>query len=212
MSKQKILIFPFGGNGREALTILSISRSYKDFDFLGYLDDNFEDLKDLNSDILGTCKSWYDYKDDCKLLAVPGNPNSFKERVDVIDKFNLNEFNSTSIISDTVSFSPKSVIGYNTLIMHGCYIGDNVTVGNNCVILPNTVISHDVKIDDHVLIGSNVSVSGNVRIGYNSYIGSAVSIIGGIEIGARALVGIGSNVISDVEANMTVVGNPAYEI
>lgn len=211
-NSKKILIFPYGGNGREALATLSMNRNSNNISFLGYIDDDYDNLIKTNNYILGPCEIWDDYKDEYKLLAVPGNPDTFRDRVALIDKFNLNKVNSTTIISDAASISPESEIGYNTLIMHGCFIGDNVKIGNHCVILPNTVISHDVEIDDHVLIGSNVSVSGNVKIGYNSYIGSAVSIIGGIKIGARVLVGMGSNVISDIEDNMTVVGNPAHEI
>ncbi|MCW3085335.1 MAG: UDP-3-O-(3-hydroxymyristoyl) glucosamine N-acyltransferase [Bacteroidetes bacterium] len=56
------------------------------------------------------------------------------------------------------SSKPKSdtaIVGENTVIMPGVYLGNNVTVGKNCVLHPNVVVYDNCHIGDNVIIHAN---------------------------------------------------------
>lgn len=64
------------------------------------------------------------------------------------------------------SLSPMSnsaVVGKNTVIMPGAYIGNYVKIGDNCVIHPN------VTIYDHCEIGNNVIIHAGTVIGADAF-------------------------------------------
>lgn len=64
------------------------------------------------------------------------------------------------------SLSPMSnsaVVGANTVIMPGVYVGNHVTIGDNCVIHPN------VTIYDHSVIGNNVEIHAGTVIGADAF-------------------------------------------
>jgi UDP-3-O-[3-hydroxymyristoyl] glucosamine N-acyltransferase len=48
--------------------------------------------------------------------------------------------------------SDTAVIGLNTVIMPGVYLGNNVTVGDNCVLHPHVVVYNDCHIGNNVVI------------------------------------------------------------
>lgn len=146
---------------------------------------------------------------DAYILAVPGNPDKFLQRRDIIEKVCAESSRFATIIHPSVVLSPDSHIGYNTLIMPNVIISCGARVGNHCVILPNTVVAHDSVIGDYCCIGANVTISGHVSIGSASYIGSGTSIRDNISIGERTLIGLGSNVVSDIQNGAVAAGNPA---
>lgn len=64
------------------------------------------------------------------------------------------------------SFQQKSdsaVIGKNTVVMPGAFIGNHVSIGDNCVIYPNVVIM------DHCVIGNNVIIQPGTVIGSDAF-------------------------------------------
>ncbi len=211
---KKIILFPFGGNAKESLiSILAINSIKKEWDVVGFIDDN--------SSTWG--KSYYGIEvkggrevlkvfPDSLVLAVPGNPNDYFKRSDIIEGLGVKRSCYATIIHPSTVISPDACIGHNTLIMANVVISCGVKIGNHCIILPNTVISHDSVIGDYCCIGSNVSVSGNVSIESECYIGSGVSIRENICIGKKSLIGIGSNVVSDIKEGVVAVGNPAKVI
>lgn len=207
MAKIKLLVFPFNGNGLEALDCLS-----DQFEFVGFVDDTPEKqgLNRFGHQVYS--RSIFDKLPDAKVLAVPGSPTSYKVRNDIISNLNLPVDRYTTIIHPKASVSALANIGYNSLIMSGVVITSNATIGNNVCVLPNTVIHHDCVIGNFTLVGSNVSIAGNTVVGNNCYIGSGTKIINNVSIGDYTLIGLGSNVIKSIESNSKVVGNPAKSI
>jgi UDP-3-O-[3-hydroxymyristoyl] glucosamine N-acyltransferase len=64
------------------------------------------------------------------------------------------------------SLQPKSetaVIGENSVVMPGAYIGNHVRIGDNCVIYPNVVVM------DHCIIGNNVLIQPGTIIGSDAF-------------------------------------------
>jgi len=204
---EPLLIFPYNGNGIEALDCIGSA-----FRFIGFVDDTPEKQ--------GTDPNGYPVMDreafarfsDARVLAIPGSPNSYRSRKEAIQGLGIAEERFAKVVHPTARVSPLASIGCNVLIMAGVVITSNARIGSHTCILPNTVIHHDVVVGDWSLIGSNVTIAGNTVVEENCYIGSGSSVMNGLLVGSGALIGLGSNVISNVVADTRIVGNPAHEI
>jgi len=208
---EKILLFPFGGNAREALTVIAdINKDKETWDVLGFIDDN-ESLRGREIqgvEVLGGRDILGRYG-DAKVLAVPGNPSEYLQRRKIIDELQFFPQRFATVIHPSVVCSADAEVGFNSLLTPNVVINQGSRVGNHCVILPNTVISHESSVGSYSCIGSNVSISGSVSIGEQCYIGSGVTVKDGVTIGEGSLIGIGSNVLEDVPAGEVRAGNPA---
>ncbi|MDO8535871.1 MAG: NeuD/PglB/VioB family sugar acetyltransferase [Candidatus Omnitrophota bacterium] len=210
--REKIILFPFGGNGREALlSILGINAISKRWDPVGFMDDDSRTHGKvcLGLKVLGRPEGTIRKFPDARVLAVPGSARNFLARKAAIDKLGIDERRFATIVHPSVILSPDAKIGYNTLLMPNVVVSCGVTVGNHCIVLPNTVISHDSVLGDYCCVGSNVSISGGVSIGPSCYIGSGTKIRERISIRERTLIGLGANVVSDIESGVVAAGNPA---
>lgn len=199
-----VLIFPFNGNGLEALDCLSAEHR-----FIGFVDDDTSKQgKSAQGFEVFSREALKKYPSAC-VLAVPGSPDSFLKRAGIISSLELPPSRFLNVIHASASISPYAELGKNILIMANVVITSNARIGDNVCILPGTVIHHDVSIGNFSLIGSNVVVAGYAEIGENCYIGSGSNIINNIKIGDRALVGLGTNVIKDIRPDSKVAGNPS---
>jgi sugar O-acyltransferase (sialic acid O-acetyltransferase NeuD family) len=206
----KLLLFPFGGNAREALqSVFAINESKVEWDILGFIDDDrsLHGRECCGVKVLGGRELLSEIT-EASVLAVPGSPTNFLRRHRIIADLAIDAARFATIIHPSACRAPDASIGCNTIIMPNVVISCGVSIGNHCVILPNTVVSHDSVVGDYCCIGSNVSVSGSVKIGSNCYIGSGTKIREDISIGAGSLVGLGSNVIADIPAGVVAVGCP----
>ncbi len=127
---------------------------------------------------------------------------------------------------------------YDFVNLYDCEIGDetqigafveiqkNVKIGKKCRIQSHTFICEGVTIEDEVFIGHGVMfINDNkpsiedtlnktwklekVLIRKGAVIGTGAVILGGITVGEHALIGAGAVVTKSVDANTTVIGNPA---
>jgi sugar O-acyltransferase (sialic acid O-acetyltransferase NeuD family) len=199
-----LLIFPYNGNGLEAISCLT-----KEFNLLGFIDDTpaKQGKTPYKYSVFG--RDFILENPGAEILAVPGSPTSFKTRKQVIDSLSIPDSRFATVIHPMASVSPLAQIGRNVLIMAGVVITANAVIGDHVCILPNTVIHHDCVIGNYTLIGSNVSIAGGVKVGENCYIGSGTRIMNDITIGARTLIGLGSNVLKSLPEDVKAAGNPA---
>jgi sugar O-acyltransferase (sialic acid O-acetyltransferase NeuD family) len=206
-----LLIFPFGGNARESLLAIEAQNNARPtWNVLGFMDDDKKlwGEKYCGVDVLGGRELLRDFP-SARVLAVPGSPENFSNRANIIAllRVPLNRF--VTIIDPSVRKAPDTKIGKNTLLMPNVVISSSAEIGNHCIVLPNTVIHHDSCIGDYTVIGSNVSVSGSCNIGHGCYIGSGTRIKDHLNIGSNSLIGIGSCVIHNVSHKTIVAGCPA---
>jgi sugar O-acyltransferase (sialic acid O-acetyltransferase NeuD family) len=204
---EQLLIFPFNGNGFEALDCID-----GQYEFIGFIDDTKQKqgihkfgFEVFSRDILLKYPN-------AKVLAVPGSPLTYSYRDETINNLGISEDRYISLIHPKASVSKFAKIGVNVLIMSGVVITSNVIINDHVCILPNSVVHHDSKIDTFTLIGSNVTIAGNTKIGKNCYVGSGSSVVNNITIEDNVMIGMGSNVISPITKNKKVVGNPAKAI
>lgn len=81
-----------------------------------------------------------------KALLISDDP--FRDYNKLVRHFQPLNYSSKQI-SDT------AIIGVNTVIMPGVYLGNNVTIGDNCVLHPNVVVYDNCHIGNHVIIHAN---------------------------------------------------------
>lgn len=202
-----LLIFPCNGNGLEALDCLTEADC-----FLGFVDDAPEKHGRRVYGFPVFDRSAFAIHAEAAVLAVPGSPNSYRTRRQLIERLAIDARRFTNVLHPTASISRRASLGHNVLVMAGAVIAGNAVVGDNVCILPNTVIHHDVVIGSWSLIGSAVAIAGGAVVEENCYVGSGSSIMQGVRLGASSLIGLGSNVIRDVAPGAVVAGNPACNL
>lgn len=204
---KKLLIFPFNGNGIEALDCIK-----GQYDLIGFIDDTKEKQGISNFGIEVFGREVLEKYPEAEVLAVPGSPTNYLKRKDIIHHLQINPHRFATIIHPKAHISDYAKIGYNVLIMAGVVLTSNCVIENHICILPNSVIHHDSIVKSYTLIGSNTIIAGNVTVGQNCYIASGSNVINGINIGDESLIGLGSNVIKNIDSQSKVVGNPAKPI
>ena len=144
----KIVLFPYGGNAREACTVIDAQRKLGiDIEFAGFLDDNIASLRSQFGDLLGDRSAWPGLrKAGHKLLAVPGSPDSYRRRDQLIASLGLRPADMVSIVDPSVRQATSAQVGLNTLLLAFSFSGTNAVVGDHCVLLSHVVVSHDVSI------------------------------------------------------------------
>jgi sugar O-acyltransferase (sialic acid O-acetyltransferase NeuD family) len=206
MAKKKLVIFPFNGNGLEALDCIS----FDDYELIGFIDDDPQ-KKSAHYDIYSR-EILQKYK-ELQILAVPGSASSFRKRKEIISSLRIaSDSRYITAIHPRACIGRNVKIGVNCLIMAGVVLTSNACINDHVCVLPNSVIHHDALVDEFTLIGTNVVVAGGTTIGKSCYIGSGTNIINGISIGDESLIGLGSNVLRSVTGNAKMVGNPARDL
>jgi sugar O-acyltransferase (sialic acid O-acetyltransferase NeuD family) len=198
-----LLIFPYNGNGLEAVDALDPG-----IDFIGFVDDTPAKRGVDRYGHAVLTRAAFDANPQALVLAVHGSSISYLRRREIIEGLEVDPARWARVIHPSASVSPRATLGSNVLVMAGVVISGNVVIGDHVCILPNSVIHHDAHIGDWCLVGSNVTIAGHALIGANAYVGSGASIMNGIRIGAQALIGLGACVIGDVPPARTAVGNP----
>jgi sugar O-acyltransferase (sialic acid O-acetyltransferase NeuD family) len=202
-----LLIFPFNGNGLEAIDCLGSA-----FELLGFIDDTPSKQGRGAAGVPVMSRAGLTAHPGAAVLAVPGSAGSFRHRQSLVESLGIEPSRFARVVHPTARVSPLATVGRNVLIMAGVVVTSNAVIGDHVCVLPNTVVHHDAAIGSWSLVGSNVTIAGGVQIGENCYIGSGSSLMNGIAIGAGTLIGLGSNVIRSCDRGSTLAGNPARPI
>jgi sugar O-acyltransferase (sialic acid O-acetyltransferase NeuD family) len=109
----------------------------------------------------------------------------------------------SSVVSDSASFGPGSLIGPVAVI------GSNVVCG--AYFMANRVASagHDCVFGDFCTIGPSSSICGGCELEEGVYIGAGAVLLPKVRIGKNAVIAAGAIVTRDVASHTVVAGNPA---
>ncbi|MCB4358671.1 serine O-acetyltransferase [Quatrionicoccus australiensis] len=105
-----------------------------------------------------------------------------------------------------VEIHPKTKIGKNFRIFHGCglVINGYSHIGDDCIVRQGVTIGNILK--------KNGEISGAPKIGSGVEFGANSQVLGDVVIGDFARIGAGAVVITDVPSGATAVGVPARVI
>ncbi len=204
----KIAIIGAGGFGREVKWLIdSINLQKKQWNFIGYYDDDLSERKNIEQKLLlGSIGELNNVDESLAVVIAIGNPKIKKKIVEQINNSNLY---------------------FPSLVHPNCLIGNNVTIGQGAVICANNILTCDIIIEDFVTLNlactvghdttiksycsimPTVNVSGEVLMEECVYVGTGAKIINQINIGSHSTIGAGAVVIKDVPRNSISVGVPA---
>lgn len=206
-----IAIVGAGGFGREIESWFVNSNLSKEYNLVGYLDDNSSGLDSVKSDfkIIGDISIETLQKHKNVIVAISNV--KVKETIFNLHKqmggFNILSFYHSSVtiakfVNAELGFiaTPNTVISCNTNIGKGVFVNSGSQIG------------HDVSIGDYTSIMANVDIGGNAIIGNNVFIGTGAIILPGVKVAANIRIGAGTVVLRNLKKEGTYFGNPAKKI
>lgn len=195
-----------GGFGREvALLIDQINQEKKQWNFIGYFDDNTD--KTPSPRVLGPIPGLNDIKTQLNVVIAVAEPN-VKESIQ--KRINNPNITFPFICHPKANKGDQSnSFGIGTIITEGVILTTGISIGNFVIVNLATTIGHDVVLGDFTSVMPGTNISGNVRIGKNTLIGTGAKILQNLTIGEKVRVGAGAVVTRNVLDNQTVVGVPA---
>lgn len=207
-----IVIYGSGGFAREiAHLIEDINKVNKDWNVLGFLDDNADNHGNkLNELLVLGDKSWLEGIEEVSIVLGIGSPKSKKAIIK-----NLSEYSHVkypNLIHPSVTFSRFNDLGKGNVICEGNILTTNIKLHDFVTINLNCTIGHDTELGSYSTLLPNSSVSGNVFFEECVDFGTNSTIIQGIRICEGTIVGAGAVVVKDLPPKCTAVGMPAKPI
>ncbi len=132
-----------------------------------------------------------------------------KFRREAFERMKEAGYQGARLIHPSAFISPDAELGEGAVIGPDAFVGSLARIGRNFYAAMGAAIGHDAVIGDHTRVGAGAFVGGHTVIGENAFIGSGAMLKDRIRIGDFSVVAIGSAVFVNVEANTTVMGNPA---
>ena len=204
-----IVIIGAGGVGREtALIIEDINNVNKEWNLIGFVDDNdnIQKTKINDYDVVGKLEYLLNYKKEVYVVCAIANYNVKKS---IVNKLKLNKnIKFATLIHPSTSLNRTVEVGEGCIIYQNAMVTTNVTIGNHVIVSPKAGIGHDTVVKDYCNLLWNVNISGNVVLKEGVLVGSGATVIQGLEIGEGATLGAGAVVIRDIPMNKVAVGNP----
>lgn len=199
-----LALYGAGAMGREFKYIADESGAWSEIVFI---DDHTSVTQLLGCPVCGFHAFRKRYNpEDVRFAITIGEP---KFRREAFARLTEAGYRGALVVHPSAVISPDAEVGEGAVIAHGAFIGSQARIGKNFYGAKGASIGHDAVIGDHVRVGVGAFVGGHTVIGENAFIGSGAMLKDRIRIGEYSVVGIGSAVFSDVEANTTVMGNPA---
>lgn len=116
-----------------------------------------------------------------------------------------------TLISPEASVSDHAQIEEGVVIYPGVIIQPNTRISRDTVIALKAAVVHNATIEEGCWIAGNAYIGAYTYICKHAFVGISATILPkkGLVIGENAIIGGGSVVSKSVDANQTVVGNPA---
>ncbi|MCK9217051.1 MAG: acetyltransferase [Firmicutes bacterium] len=186
-----------------------------DVEFLGFAFDDDSKGNIINGFPI-LCKTYeahkkYDKYDDIKFIYQLYRPDLMKERIDLLNSFQIEKEKFYTFVHHTATVSRSAKIGNGTVIMANVVVNPNTVIGNHCTIHSNTLIGHDTRIGDNNFVAAHNVVGSSSEIGNANFFGLNSTFNNYLKIGDYNFVGMASNVVKNINSNQKVYGNPAKE-
>lgn len=216
MSKKKLIIIGAGGNGLVARsTVHDINKRQKEWEFMGYLDDN-KSGKVKGGEVIGDVSTSdvekYIGQNNVYFVNTLISASISKSMADRLDNIGIPAERFANIVHPTSVVSKYANIGNGVCIHPFVSVGPDVSIENHVQIYANSLIGHGSTMKRYSYIANNACVGAHVRLETGAYLGTNSSTLENISIGEWGLVGMGAVVIDDVEPYTKVAGNPAKVI
>ena len=209
---KKIVIIGAGGLAREIRWLIDdLNRKKDQYEFLGYIVSDKENLKETDSKelIIGDF-SWFDnLKDESIHVAIGiGNP---KHRINVSKELCQNDkVIFPSLIHPSVIYDKDTCsIGKGVILCANNILTVNIKINDFALINLSCVIGHESEIGEGVVINSQAKISGGVNIGRGSLIGTSATRLQYRSIGSFSTLGASSCVTRSIPSDVTAFGVPA---
>jgi sugar O-acyltransferase (sialic acid O-acetyltransferase NeuD family) len=205
-----LVIYGAGGLGREvALLIDQINQVKKQWNFVGFVDDNIHVNSDLP--VIGAFETLANAKSKLSVVMAVADPCIRHKLVSNIDPNKHLHF-PVIVHPRANTGAATNRIGRGVIITDGVIMTTGLIVSDFVIVNLAVTIGHDVKVGGFTSIMPAANISGNVRIGARTLLGTGAKILQNISIGDDVKVGAGAVVIRDVLDGQTVVGVPAKPI
>ena len=172
-----------------------------------FIDDHAKTDSLLGSPVLGFQSLRKRYSpENTRFVITIGEP---KFRREAFDRMTEAGYRGARLVHPSAFISPDAELGDGAVIGPGVFIGSMAKIGKNFYAAKGAAIGHDAVVGNHTRVGADAFIGGHTVIGENVFIGAGALLKDRIRIGDYSVVALGSVVFSDVEANTTVIGNPA---
>lgn len=206
MEKKKLYIIGAGELGREVGSWLTlIPESDRDYQVMGYLDNELEALDGFNSpyQVSGSEINFIFPENSWVIIAI----SNVQIRKKIFEYL-------TGKVSFYNFIHPTAIIGINVEIAEGCLImpyvviTTNISIGKSAFINIGSVIGHDCTIGNFCSMAPHTDLGGHVKLGNLVTLSTKTTIAPRQKIGNEAFIGSGSVVLRNIPAGVKAVGNP----
>lgn len=191
-----IAIYGIGGHAGMCIDIVLKN---KEFNLVGFLDDNKINDSCYNLNFLGDIND-LDHLISCglnNLIIGIGFINDLKKREKIFESI-YSKLNIPSIIHPSAIIEDTAIIKNGCQIMAGAIIGSNVIVGENCIINSGAIVSHNAVIDDTSHITPGATIAGHVSIGKRVTVGMCATIYIGLSISDDTVINNNERIIKNI--------------
>lgn len=204
-----LAIFGASGQGKEVREIADYQNAVtKRWDKIVFIDDNKPEGEFMGLEMCRLDSALEKYKEIEFVIAV-GEPKTKKKIYERLHSLNC-AFGS--VISPDSQVSPYCKLGNGLVIKRGAIISADAMIGDDTTIQSYACIGHDVIIGNHCQISTHVDIGGQTVVGECVFVGLNAPVRELLKIGDNAIISAGAAVLKNVDANVTVMGNPARAI
>lgn len=202
-----LLLIAASGLAKE---VIALVRDHGGHHLVGILDDelSLHGTSFAGLGVLGPLTLATDYP-EAQFVVCAGRGASRRSIVERLVPWGITEDRFATVVDASVRVPESCTVGRGTILLAGTVLTADVAVGRHVVSMPHVTLTHDDQIADFVTLCAGVSLGGSVHISTGAYLGMNASVRERVTVGERAVVGMGAVVLDDVEADLTVVGNPA---
>ena len=208
---KKIVVAGSGGCAKEvAYLIDDINRVSKEWDMLGYIDNN-TGARIGKYNVIGD-DSWLGQSEE-ELYVVIGIGDTAIIRK-LKEKYERNsKLKFPTLIHPTVSVDIEGIeMGRGNIIFAGTLLTTNIKIGSFNLINLACTISHDSVLGDCNVISPSVNILGGVHIADEVFIGAGTQLLQTISITGKTTIGAGAVVTKDITEAGVYTGVPARKI